>query len=113
MLAPAMYALTVVLSAAFPLGQLPGQQCLHPSERPQVGQVESGDFVSRVKGHLRDPFLGARELGAGVTYHVPLTEVELFAEGRRVWRHQWDGGTAVRAQFDVVYAAGLSFRLPF
>lgn len=103
-----------VAFALFPLGGLPGQQ------GPQVPRVDSRAFFGGVNVHLRDAFAtrwvppGARELGASVRYHVPLTEIELFAEGRRrpLSRQAYDGA-AVRTQFDVFYSAGLSLRLPF
>ena len=103
----------VVLAAQFPWGGLAGQQ------RPEVTRVESRSFFSGVNVHSSDPFAtrwipaGARELGTGVRYHLPLTEVALFAQGRRPFCHQPFGGGFVVTQLDVVYTAGLSFRLPF
>jgi len=53
----------------------------------------------------------AAMLGGGVFYAMSGSPIEIFVEGKMML-YRWDAGGFARAQGDVTYAAGLSYRIP-
>jgi hypothetical protein len=106
----------LLLTVASPASSA-GQQtvAVGPGVRDGSPEILEGRplFLTRVNPHLRYPFASGSVLpdasgsGAGVTYHIPRSTVELFAEGRRLF-FQRNVARITWPTLDVVYSAGVS-----
>lgn len=78
-----------------------------------AGAVTIDEQTSGSTPHAFDRFTKAAGMfGAGVSYLIPGAPVEILAEGKAL-TYKWDTAGFSRQQWDVTYAIGLAYRLPF
>lgn len=78
-----------------------------------AGAVTIDERTSGSVPHAFDRFTKAAGMfGAGVSYLIPGAPVEILAEGKAL-TYKWVAAGFDRQQWDVTYAIGLAYRLPF